>query len=106
MNKTRAEKIKENPELSIIANELDKFSAIESVYNSKGGEILFKSLMSDVTSGIDTLIAKYSKLTHIEFISLSADIKTKLDLARILKKSVKNKKIATEDLETALLETE
>lgn len=98
------DKIKNNPEATIIADELDKFSAIEAVLLSKGGEILFKSLMEDVVSKIDTLIANYQSLTREDFIGISAEIKTKLDLARVMKKSTKNKDQARKDLEEVLLE--
>jgi hypothetical protein len=90
--------------IDIISEELSKFSKLEALALSEGGQILFKSLMADVSSGIDTLINRYSSLTQLEFISICADIKTKLDLARILKKSEKNKDQAKSDLEEALLE--
>ncbi len=90
--------------VDIISDELKKFSGIEALYLSEGGELLFKSLMADAVSAIDTLCNKYSVLTQNEFIALCADMKTKIDLARIMKKSVKNKLQATEDLKQALLE--
>lgn len=96
--------IKKGSNAEIIADELDKVSAIEAVYLSKGGELLFKSLMADAVSCIDTLGNKYGVLTQQEFIALCADMKTKIDLARVLKKSEKNKKQAQADLEEALLE--
>ena len=60
--------------------------------------------MADAVSCIDTLGAKYGLLNHQEFIALCADMKSKIDLARVLKKSVKNKAQAIKDLEEALLE--
>lgn len=102
--KTKLEKIKENPEATLIADELDKFSAIEAVYMSNGGKILFKSLMKDSIGSIESLMSKYKTLTHIEMIAICAELKSNIDLARVLKKSEKNKKQAQEDLEQALLE--
>ncbi len=92
--------------VEIISDELKKFSKLEALSLSEGGELLFKSLMSDAVSAIDTLGNKYSQLSHLEFISLCAEMKTKLDLARVMNKASKNKKIAIEDLEKALLEEE
>lgn len=90
--------------IDIIKDELKKFSKIEALALSEGGRILFKSLLSDVVSCVDTLGAKYNTLNQQEFISLCADMKTKLDLTRILNKSTKNKEQAKLDLEEALLE--
>lgn len=92
--------------VEIIQDELKKFSKLEALALSEGGSLLFKSLMSDAVSAIDTLGNKYSQLSHLEFIALCAEMKTKLDLARVMNKSSKNKKIAIEDLEKALLEDE
>jgi hypothetical protein len=101
---TKTEKIKSNENASMIADELDKVSAISAIYDMKGGKILMKALMSDVVNSIDTLCYKYQTLTNQEFVGLCANIKTKLDLVKTLRKSVEAKKQATEDLENALLE--
>jgi hypothetical protein len=101
---TKAEKIKSNENAMMIAEELDRVSAISAIYDMKGGKILIKSLMTDIVSSIDTLCCKYQTLTNQEFVGLCANIKTKLDLAKTLRKSVDAKKQATEDLENALLE--
>lgn len=97
-------KTNKEEEVEIISDELDKFSSLEALYLSKGGEMLFKSIMADVCSCVDTLSIRYNSLTHLEFISLCAELKTKLDLARVMKKSTKNKEQATKDLENALLD--
>lgn len=104
MDQNKLEQISNNENATIIADELDKVSAIEAFNLSKGGAILFKSLMSDAISSIDTLGFKYSTLTQQEFIALCADMKTKLDLARVMSKASKNKDQAQKDLEQALLE--
>lgn len=92
--------------VEIISDELKKFSKLEAVALSEGGSLLFKSLMADAVSCIDTLGIKYNTLSDKEFIALCAEMKTKLDLARVMKKSTKNKDQAKKDLEEALLEDE
>jgi len=92
--------------LDVINDELKKFSKLEAFYLSDGGKLLFKSLMADAVSCIETLGNKYNTLTPQEFIGLCAEMKTKIDLARVMKKSVKNKKQAQEDLQDALLDEE
>jgi len=100
----RLEKIKGDENAMLIADELDRVSAISAIYDMDGGKILVKSLMTDVSSSIDKLCSSYQTLTMQEFIGLSANIKTKLDLAKTLKKSVDATKQAREDLEKYLLE--
>lgn len=102
----KLKKIKSNPELTLIADELDKVASLEAVYLSKGGQLLFRSLMTDVCSAVDKFISKFDTMTNQEFVAIASDIKTKLELARTLKKSKRNKLQAEKDLEEALLEYE
>lgn len=90
----------------VIEDEIKKFAKLEALASSEGGQLLYKSLMKDVVGCIDTLTIKYNTLTHLEFISLCADMKSKLDLALIMKKAKKNKEEAQKELENALLENE
>lgn len=103
MTESKLEKIKNSPEATIIADELERVSAIEAFNLSKGGSVLFKSLMTDAIGCIDTLGNRYGQLSREEFIALCADMKTKLDLARVMSKASKNKEQAEKDLEEALL---
>lgn len=104
MTEEKLKKIKSSDQLTLIADELQRVSAIEAFYLSEGGSILFKSLMSDVVSSVETLSYRYQSLSQQEFISLCADMKTKLDLARVMSKAGKNKDQAHKDLEQALLD--
>ena len=90
--------------IEVIQDELKRLSKLEAVALSEGGKLLFNSLMKDAVSVIDTLGYKYNSLSQVEFIALCAELKTKLDLARVMNKSIKNKEQADKDLEAALLE--
>lgn len=92
--------------VEMITAELDRVSKIEALTLTDGGKLLFNSLMKDIVSNVETLTVKYSSLTQMEFISICAEMKTKLDLARAMNKAPKNKDIAQKDLEEALLEEE
>lgn len=81
-----------NPEIADMVDDLGKISAITVIGDSQGGKILVKSLVSDVVGNVDTLCAKYSTLSLQEFISLCADMKSKLDLIRVITRARKNKK--------------
>lgn len=93
-----------NAEQKEIADELDAASALEAVSASTGGKLLSSALVSDVVDLIDALGSKYRTLTHLEFISLCADMKTKLDLMRSLSRAKKNKDYLKEILEEKLKE--
>lgn len=92
--------------IDIIKEEIKKLSKLEAVALSEGGKLLFNVLMKESVSIIETLTLKFNSLTHLEFISLCAELNTKLELARILNKSSKDKDLAQKDLEAALLENE
>lgn len=102
--KLKNKKIAESPELSALADDLDKVTAIAIVAESEGGELLVKGLISDVVSSLDTIAVKHSSLSINEFIALGASIKANLDLMRALKRSKKNKKELQGMLEEALQE--
>ncbi len=90
----------------LIKAELSRVSSISALENMEGGQILIKKIMSDVVSVVDTLRLKYRVLTMQDFTSLCAEMDSKLDLVKTIKKSTKSKKQAQEDLKLALLEPE
>lgn len=79
------------PNKEELIKELEDMTAISAVAYSEGGKILLKGLTNDVVSSIDTLCIKHKDLTVQQFVSLCADIKTKLDLIRVIKRSPNNK---------------
>lgn len=90
------------PEVASIAKDLDTYNALDALVISEGGKILCKNLMTDAVSSIDVLINGYDSFELSKFISLCADIKTKLDMLRILRRAPKNRKYLRESLEEAL----
>lgn len=100
------ERIKEskNPDVKLMADNLDELSAISALADTEGGKLLVKTLMADVLSALDTLSVKYKELTVQEFIGLSASLKTNLDMIRVLKRAKKNTDELMGMLEEALKE--
>lgn len=74
-------------EQKAIAGDLDVAMAIETAAETPGGQIILEGLIADTLSAVDTLCAKYQTLTMQEFISLCADMKSKLDLAKAMARS-------------------
>lgn len=93
-----------NPNVKLIADELDRVAAISAIADMEGGKLLISQLISEIVSSIDTLSTKYRTLTIQEFIGHCADMESKLSLVRTLKKARKNKDIAETDLAEALLQ--
>lgn len=93
--------ILEHPKSAVrdIADDLDKAAALDALASSEGGVILLKSLVSDILSAIDTLTSKYNTLTNQEFVGICADIKTKIDIAKAIKRANANKKFLEDLLE-------
>lgn len=89
-----------------LQKDLSLAQALDSVSISEGGKILIESLKKDVISCCDTLAGRYTELTQPEFISICADMKSKLDLLRTLLRAPKNKKYLLKVLKEALNEPE
>lgn len=86
-----------------IAKDIKKYGSLEAIYHSEGGQLLVTSNIRDIVSAIEALSIKYQTLTLQEFIALSAEIKTKLDIVRAIANSVENKALAVEALKETLL---
>lgn len=92
MKKPTDEQRQAHPEVDDMMEDLGKITSISAITNAEGGKILVKGLVSDVVGAVDTLAAKYATLSLQEFIALSADIKSKIDLVRVITRAPKNKK--------------
>jgi len=83
-----------------IEKDLDAVATISALSDMAGGKLLVKNLVIDIVSCVDTLCSKHKTLTMQEFISLCAEMKTKVDMTRVITRARKNKKY----LETLLAE--
>lgn len=89
-----------------LEKDLSQASSLEAVALSSGGKIIIETLKSDVIGDMDTLANKYSELQHLDLIAVCADMKTKLDLLRVLIRAPKNKKFLMDIMKDALKEEE
>ena len=100
--------IKQNNDLLQNAKErLEKVMSINALSDTEGGKALVSLLLKEVVSSVESLMIGYKKLTIIEFISLSADMKTKMDLIHEItgakEKELNIKEEVKQELEQALL---
>src|ERR1035437_9427453 len=98
---------KEKKELThkeAVKDDIGKYSALEAVKNSEGGQLLIESLRKDIVSCMDSLASKYKDGSHTELIALCAKMSERMTLSRTLMRSSKNKRMAKEELKTVLEE--
>lgn len=88
-------------ELAISA-ELDEKMAIELAGKSKGGVLIVQALLADIVDDVDRLGTMYKEFTIEQFISVCADMKTKLDVYRTFTKAGKSRKELQEILKEKL----
>jgi hypothetical protein len=87
-----------------IEADLKEISKISVIGETEGGQVLLKSLLADIASGVNTLCNKNSTMTLQEFISVCANMKANVDLYSALGKAKKNKEYLEALLAEALLE--
>lgn len=95
MGKKKSEYTEEETD---IARDLDAAAALYAVSTSQGGKALINALISDTVGVVDSLSNTYKEATHMELLSLCAELKTKLDLLRSLSRSKINKDFLEEIL--------
>lgn len=90
-------------EIKEIKKEIDIFSSIEQISNSKGGKIIIDGIKTDILNSINEL-SRYKDMSHTELIAVCAKLSERIDLYNIFKNSPKNKEIAREALDELLKE--
>ncbi len=71
---------KDNIIVEGIKDRLDKVMSINTLSETEGGKALVAILLKQVVESVEKLMAGYTRLTITEFIALSADMRTKMDL--------------------------
>jgi hypothetical protein len=86
-----------------IEEDLSIQTDLETLANSNGGKELLKALTQDIISSMQTMVNKRSIFTLQEYTSTAADIKSRLDIIRILKGAEEKKDMLKNLLEEELL---
>lgn len=89
-----------------LKKDIRKYSSLEAISTTPGGQILVTSLKKDIVSVIDELTSKYKTSNHVEIIALCATLHARLTLLRVLNRSKRLKKLAIEELDLILKEEE
>lgn len=91
-------------QLDLIRKDLERYGDIDAIAHSKGGGVLIDALSKDVMATLYRLTTGYKTLSHTEMIALCAGAGANLDLLHTLTRSEKNKEMAKERLQEAVME--
>lgn len=86
-----------------VIEDLNKIKDIVILSETEGGKRLIETLTTDIIQDIERLIEGRMTFTHLDqFVSITCDIKAKLDVIRVLKRAKKNETFLKELLEDTL----
>ena len=91
-------------QLDDIEKDIKKYAKLDIVANSEGGKELVKNLGSYIVSTINQLCHKYKSASHIELISLIAQLDSKINLYQTLMRAKGQKMGAKKEYEKRLEE--
>ncbi len=86
----------------LIKSDLKKYASLEAVARSEGGQILIKSLKSDINSYLGYITGQYRELPEVALRTLCGVLDDRLNTYKILTNAPKNKRGATKALEELL----
>lgn len=86
-----------------IKDDLEKYSALDSLRHTEGGQVLIKSYVADIIASIDALATGYRSMTHVDMVARCAGMAERLDVLRTLLNARTNQELADEALREALL---
>lgn len=89
--KKLTEEQKQIPGVKDMIKDLDKVSAIEAVSISEGGKKLVSELVKDIVGDVETLCSGYKTMSVQEFVGICADMKSKIDLTRVITRAKDSK---------------
>ena len=87
-----------------LKDDIKKIKDVVVLGETKGGKQLMDGLTKDIISSIENLTDNRATLTLQEFVSLASDIKTKLDVVRVITRAKKNDQFLQTELKEALEE--
>lgn len=94
-------KLQTKEEIEEIKEDLGKIKDIVVLAETKGGKVLVQSLVDDIISIVDVLCSKHKTLTLQEFTGLSAELKTKVDMAKVISNAKSNANFLKDLLENS-----
>lgn len=82
---------------------LERETAISTLFESEGGAVLVRVLLEDVVGIVKKICSRCGELTIQEFVCLSSQMKTKMDLAEVITGSKKSEQRLSQELRDLLV---
>lgn len=79
--------------------QLDAYQSLEALYATDGGRLLVATLLEDVATATERIAFQYKTLTYEEFVTLGAELHTKLNMARSLTRAHKHVDLIKQSVE-------
>jgi hypothetical protein len=93
-----------NPDILQLAEQADVVHSLKALHDTDGGKQLVKLLIEDALGCVHRLSGGYHTMSHIEMVSLCAQLDTKLATAKLLIDSKQVKEVLDAELEEAMRE--
>lgn len=90
--------------LNSLYEDLKTVAPIHTLSQTEGGKLLFNTMLESIVQNVNKLCDNHANMSHIEFISTCADMKSARDIARAMSIAETNKKFLEEELKTTLAE--
>jgi hypothetical protein len=90
--------------IASLYEDLKLVGPIHALSQNEGGKLLVKTLLDNIVSNVTRLSTEHGTLSHIEMISICADIKSARDVVRALSIAETNKKFLEDELKATLAE--
>lgn len=71
--------------------DIQQASDLAAIASMKGGKYLKELLAKDIGNALDRMLVNRASFTHNEFVAAASDIKSKLDLVKLLTRADDNK---------------
>lgn len=100
--------LKDNPYLDRdvleeISKDVDKYSALKSLCDHPGGQVLLDTYLDDIVTVVNQIANNYSRLEHVEFQAMGARLSILLGTTRSLLHAGENLEGAEETLKQHLI---
>ena len=98
------EDVKNDPHVRGLLAQADKHHDLSALASTEGGKALIDQLIKDTVNGVHRLRGAYKTATHIELVSIVAEMSAKIETATLLLKAKNAEAVISARLEEALRE--
>jgi hypothetical protein len=101
---TETPEVLSNPDVFDLAEQADRLQELKALYDTEGGKQLVKLLVQDASIRMQQLCGSYKTMSHMDIVSVIADIDAHMATARLLLNAKEGVAILDAELQDALRE--